>query len=60
MTTLRERLAQVPTDAMPARLPIARTRGQYAQTAEARAAAMAEVDAIKGEIMRRQHPLEAA
>ena len=57
--TLLERLAKVPNGALSVRLSLARTRFAYAQTSYARAKAMDEIDALKAEIMRRQHP-EAA
>jgi len=45
--TVLERLARVPNGALAVRLSLARTRGQFAQTPEKRAAALAEIDAIK-------------
>jgi hypothetical protein len=57
--TLAERLAKVPTGALTVRLSLARTRFAYAQTSYARAKAMDEIDAVKAELMRRQHPTVA-
>ena len=51
--TVLERLARVPNGALAVRLSLARTRGQFAQTPEKRAAAMDEIDAIKRVMMER-------
>ena len=58
--TMEERLAKVPNGALAVRLSLARTRLLHSQTPEQRAKALDEIDSIKAEIMRRQHPLEAA
>ena len=57
--TMLERLAKVPNGALSVRLSLARTRFAYAQTSYQRAKAMDEIDALKSEIMRRQHPTAA-
>ena len=51
--TNAERLAKVPTGALPVRLEIARGRGLYSQTPELRAKCLDEIDAIRNEMKRR-------
>jgi len=57
--TLSERLARVPNGALSVRLSLARTRMQFAQTAEQRAKAMDEIEAIGAEMKRRGFPVTA-
>jgi len=54
--TMLERLAKVPNGELAVRLSLARTRFAYAQTSYAREKAMRDIDALKAELMRRQHP----
>ena len=57
--TLADRLAKVPTGTLTVKLSLARTTFYYAQTSYAREKAMRDIEAIKAELMRRQHPTVA-
>ena len=46
----------MPTGTLTVKLSLARTAFYYAQTSYAREKAMRDIDALKAELMRRQHP----
>ena len=51
--TIGERLGRVPTGRLCVRLGLARTTLAYAQTAFQRAKAVAEIEAVRAELLRR-------